>query len=197
MVVPGPANPAQKMSLLEAIAAATPAFGDLVKDSSNDYLKSKYLALPGLLKAIKPVLLEFGVVIYSQLLRDDSAFVVRTTIAFVDGTEEMASDFPIPDITNMQRIGAAVTYGVRYNLFALLTISPDSDDDGNADGAFALPGAAAAALPGLPPPAQFPQSAPPMQSWPMVTPAMQPMGYPQAMPGATPINPVQPFPVLQ
>jgi len=186
----------QKLSLLEAIAAASAGFGDLTKDSKNDYLKSSYLKLPGLLKAIKPALLEQGVVIYSQCVFAGGLWLVRTTLSFADGSEEISSDFPIPDATNLQRIGAAFTYGTRYNLFALLAVSPDEDDDGNY-GATAAPVAAGVALPGLPggagawptpgqqvvaPQAMYqqpPQMAPQMAQWPMVA------------------NPVQPFPVLQ
>jgi hypothetical protein len=183
----------QKLSLLEAIAAASAGFGDLTKDSKNDYLKSSYLKLPGLLKAIKPALLEQGVVIYSQCVFAGGLWLVRTTLSFADGSEEISSDFPIPDATNLQRIGAAFTYGTRYNLFALLAVSPDEDDDG----ATAAPAAAGVALPGLPggagawpapgqqvvaPQAMYqqpPQMAPQMAQWPMVA------------------NPVQPLPVLQ
>lgn len=187
--------PAQsrKISLLEAITAASNGFGDLTKDSKNDYLKSSYLALPGLLKAIKPALLEQGVVIYSQCIYSSGAWFVRTTLSFVDGSEELSSDYPVPDATNLQRIGAAFTYGVRYNLFALLAICPEADDDGNAAGAgsYVAP-AQAGGLPGLPatawpvpgqqiaaPQAMYHQQPSQMAQWPMVT------------------NPVQPLPVLQ
>jgi hypothetical protein len=188
----------QKLSLLEAIAAASAGFGDLTKDSKNDYLKSSYLKLPGLLKAIKPALLEQGVVIYSQCIAIGQACVIRTTLSFADGSEEISSDFPIPDATNLQRIGAAFTYGTRYNLFALLAVSPDEDDDGNY-GATVAPVAAGVALPGLPGGAGV---------WP--APGQQ-VTAPQAMyqqppapgyqvpqwPTQMPVNPAQPIPVLQ
>ena len=191
----------RKVTLLEAIAAASAGFGDLVKDSENTYLKSKYLGLPGLLKAVKPPLLEQGIAVYSQVMHDEAGWVVRTTLAFVDGTEEIFSDFPIPDLSNQQKIGAIITYGTRYNLFALLAICPEADDDGNSGG-YSFPAPAATQLPGLPggvqqrpapgqpvqaPPATYPQQAahPGWQSQP-------PMA---TMPPAM-VNPVQPLPVL-
>lgn len=183
----------RKVSLLEAIVAASPGFADLTKDSKNDYLKSQYLGLPGLLKAIKPALLEQGITVYSQALQENGSWVVRTTLAFVDGTEELYSDFPIPDLSNQQRIGAVMTYGTRYNLFALLAICPENDDDGNA-GSYSAP-AAAPALPGLP--GGFPGAGP---TWPapgQQVQAPQAM-YPQQMMQPPAIaNPVQPLPVLQ
>lgn len=183
----------QKVSLLEAIAAASAGFGDLTKDSKNDYLQSSYLKLPRLLKAIKPALLEQGVVIYSQCVSAEGLWFVCTTLSFVDGSEEISSDFPIPDATNLQRIGAAFTYGTRYNLFALLAVSPDEDDDGNYATTAAPTATAGVALPGLPggagvwpasgqqvaaPQAMY-QQPPQTAQWPMVA------------------NPVQPLPVLQ
>jgi len=178
-------------SLLEAIAAAAPCFAELTKDSRNDYLRSQYLGLPGLLKAIKPALLEQGVVVYSQIIWTAGAgWAVRTTLAFADGREEFCSDFPIPDPSNQQRVGAVVTFGTRYNLFALLAICPESDDDGNS-GSYGAPPVAATALPGLPGGAA-PWPAPGQEAQP------QQAAYQQAAPMPPVVAfPVQPLPVLQ
>lgn len=169
-----------KVSLLEAIAAASSSFGDLTKDSKNDYLKSSYLGLPGLLKAIKRPLLEQGVTIYTQLQRaHDGFFVVRTTLSTVSGDEEISSDFPVPEPTNLHKIGAAVTYGTRYNLLAMLAVCPEADDDGT----HAVYGgnSAPASLPGLPGGVSYQQ---------------QPFAAAAPMPPAM-AHPVQPLPVLQ
>lgn len=189
----------QKPKLLEAIAAAWPAFGDIVKDSKNDYLKSSYLSLPGLLQAIKAPLLEQGCTVYSQVMREDGMWFVRTTISFVDGSDEIASDFPITDLSSMQKIGAQITFGQRYNLFALLPVCPaEADDDGNASSYGAASGDGPAALPVLPGGLAAPAS------WPMpgqhvqAPPAMYPQGAPMApMPAAPVAYPAQPLPVLQ
>ena len=206
----------QKVTLLEAIAAATNSFGEMVKDSKNSFTNSPYQKLPALLQAIKPALLDQGVVIYSQVVAVDRCWVVRTTLALVDGSEELSSDFPVPDYTGVEtlakngalikspgpatrdQIGAAMTYGTRYNLYALLAVCPVEDDDGSS-GHFNPP--AATQLPGLPggvpswpapgqqvqaPPATFPANMHP--GW-QVQPPMATM--PPAM-----VNPVQPLPVL-
>jgi hypothetical protein len=183
-----------KPTLLEAIAAASSGFGDLVKDSDNDYLKSRYLALPGLLKAIKGPLLEHGVVIYSQVMMLGSFWVVRTTVAFVDGSEELFSDFPIPDPSTQQKIAAVVTFGTRYNLFALLAVCPENDDDGNSGSNCTAPGASSHGLPGLPGSSVQPMQVP-QHVWPQPGLPVQPMPVPQL--GAPVIGyPVQPQPVL-
>lgn len=189
----------QKVTLLEAIAAASNAFGDLTKDSKNEYLRSQYLGLPGLLKAIKPPLLEQGVIIYTQVVpigtwQNCVTWVVRTTVAFADGSEELSSDFPIPDPSTQQKIGAVITFGTRYNLFALLAICPENDDDGNSGTNFAAAAPAQAqALPGLPGAAPMPAA------WPMPGQQVQaPQAmYQQAPAPAAMAYPVQPLPVLQ
>lgn len=178
----------RKVSLLEAIAAATNSFGELIKDTKNEFTKSPYQKLPALLQAIKPALVDQGIVIYTQVLAVGSSWVVRTTLAFIDGSEELSSDFPITDASSMQKIGATMTFGTRYNLYALLAICPVEDDDGNA-GSYSAP-AAAPALPGLP--GGLPGVAP---SWPAPGQYVQP---PQQMMQPPAIaNPVQPLPVLQ
>lgn len=174
----------RKLTLFEAVSAASSSFGDLTKDSKNDYLKSQYLALPGLLRAIKQPLIEQGVTIYTQIVKaHDSSFVVRTTLALTDGTEELASDFPVFDASNMHKIGAAVTYGTRYNLLALLAICPDNDDDGAS--AVYSASAGSSALPGLPGGVAPVSGAP----WAPQAPMAQ-------MPPAI-AQPVQPYNVLQ
>lgn len=174
-----PVQQGRKPTLLEAVSAASASFGGLTKDSKNDYLKSQYLALPGLLRAIKQPLLEHGVVIYTQIMRvEGGTFVVHTTLALADGSEEISSSFPVFDPTNMHKIGAAVTYGTRYNLLALLAVCPDNDDDGNMSAFSAAPQGLPGGLPGgITPAAQAPQ-----QQAPWTPPAIA--------------QPVQPSPVL-
>lgn len=189
-------------SLLERLVAAAPFFGDLVKDSKNDYLRSQYMGLPALLKAVKPPLLEQGVTIYSQLVVNDGCWVVRTTLSTIDGSEELSSDFPVPiesaqDLprpTSLQKIGGAVTYGVRYNLFALLAVCPESDDDGNS--AMSSAPILAQALPGFPGGVQVSAAWPAPGQQVQAPPAMYaPAPVPAPMPPAI-AYPTQPLPVL-
>ena len=178
----------RKVSLLEAIAAATNSFGELIKDTKNEFTKSPYQKLPALLQAIKPALVDQGIVIYTQVLAVSGAWVVRTTLAFVDGSEELSSDFPVTDVSSMQKIGASMTFGTRYNLYALLAVCPAEDDDGNSGGYSASAPAAVPALPGLP--GGLPGAGP---SWPAPGHHVQPQ---QMMQPPAIANPVQPAPVL-
>jgi hypothetical protein len=138
---------------------------------------------------------------------------MRTTLAFKDGSEELSSDFPVNDMTTMHKTAGHVKYGVRYNLFALLSICPEADDDGNS---VVYPGEKppSTQLPGLPAPASWPapgqQVQQPQVNWqqplttgyqpqpPMATNyATTPQDWPviSTMPPGV-VNPVQPLPVL-
>jgi hypothetical protein len=201
-----------KPTLFEAIAAASPSFGPMIKDSKNSFTNSPYQKLPALLEAVKPPLLEQGVVIYSAVTGTPSGWVVRTTLALLDDSQEISSDFPIPDCSGVEtftksgavikspspasrdQIGAAITYGIRYNLYALLAVCPVEDDDG-ASG-YTASGASSHGLPGLPgSPSQPMQS--PQPAWPQPGLPAQSVPVPQFVPMAPAIgHPVQPHPVL-
>ena len=201
-------------TLLEAIAAAKADFGDLSWDQKNTYLKSEYTGLPKLLRAVEPALLDQGIVIYSQFVYEEPFWRLRTTVGFKDGSEELFSDFLVTDTSNMHKFAGHYKLGTRYNLYALLELCPEKDDDGN-ETVYGNSPPAAAQLPGLPAPAswpapgqqvQQPQAAFPQPALhpgyqpqpPMATNyATTPQGWPviSTMPPGM-VNPVQPLPVL-
>ena len=81
----------------------------------------------------------------------------------------------------MLKIGGIMTYGTRYNLYALLAVCPEDDDDGVA-AVYGSQSAAPAALPGLPGGVAYQQP---------------PAAVPQMVPAPAVAYPVQPLPVLQ
>ena len=65
-----PSKPeAVNLDIYQAILAASAEFGPLTKDAANSYLKSSYLSLPALLKAVREPLSDQGVVITAALCR--------------------------------------------------------------------------------------------------------------------------------
>jgi hypothetical protein len=213
---PIPASPSEGLMLWEAVTAASENFGPLRKDKENTYLKSKYLSPAALDEALREPLLQYSVIWYSRIMFDSGTgnWFVRTYLQFVDGSEADHSDFPITDPTNHQRVGICVTYGIRYNLMALLRIVPLDDDDGNVDGytvdAISKRVAPPQVMPAMPAtPAQNlyaqQQFPPPQAAWPPNGQGPAPQGgWPQAMYQGHPgqqvgpfINPVQPLPTLQ
>lgn len=118
----------------------------LVKDRAGD--KAKYLQLSTLLAAVEPVLLKNEIVIVqgcAENIADGLLIAIRveTTLVHVSG-EWIASDVVVPvsgpiikgggraDQVGAQDGGISITYGKRYSLAAILSISVDDDTDGAA-----------------------------------------------------------------
>jgi len=98
-------------------------------DAENSYLKTGFLSLPGLYAALSEPLAQNNLALSTTVAFSAEAgmFVVRTTLSSLETGESDHSDFPISSITKRDDIGSSLTYGTRYNSFALLTFSPDSD----------------------------------------------------------------------
>lgn len=95
------------------------------KDGANPHFKSKYLTLDHLLEKLLPVCNELDLLITHQT-KDGNVVTIVT-----DGKDIIESFFPIGDTSNPQKIGSAITYAKRYNLWQLFNIVTDDDDDGN------------------------------------------------------------------
>jgi hypothetical protein len=125
-------QPAQEPvnNIYSAILAASVNFGSLEKDADNPYFKSKYLSLGALLNAIRPALSDQGIIITSGYTLLPQGWVVTTELLHIPTDTSVQSMFPVTDTSGSQKIGAAGTFGMRYNLLQLLGIAA-SDDDGN------------------------------------------------------------------
>lgn len=120
--------PAAPVDIYQAILAASGSFGSLARESANTYLKSQYLSLPALLKAVREPLSDQGVIITSAFVQSGQQFVIETTLRHIGSGTEISSCFPVLDMTNPQKVGACATYGFRYSLMHLLGIAPEDDD---------------------------------------------------------------------
>ena len=130
--------PATPDNLTTALLAASVNFGPLEKDADNPYFKSKYLSLGALLNAVRPALSDQGVLITSRYLLVPQGWVVETTLIHAPSGTTVASQFPVSDASGSQKVGAAGSYGMRYNLLQLLGIAA-ADDDGNSTAGLAAP----------------------------------------------------------
>jgi hypothetical protein len=102
----------------------------LKKDGINPHFRSSYVTLNQVLDKVKKPLNDMGVVIVQSVEETG----LRTRIIDTEGvgtTDEVSSLVPFPPITDMQKLGGAITYARRYSLIALLGLE-DEDDDGNA-----------------------------------------------------------------
>lgn len=124
----------EKSTSLKHIATALVSFhnavGTIPKDSANPFFKSKYAALPDILKAIQQPLNNAGLVV-SQFPTGNHG--LTTILIHAESGEYIQDTYEMSPVKNdPQGLGSAITYQRRYALGAILNLNIDEDDDGNA-----------------------------------------------------------------
>ena len=114
------------MSIYKKLFEAKKEIGKISKDSKNPFFKSNYLSLNGLIDAIEEVLNKNGLL----LLQPIEAEWVKSKIIDIEDGEFVSSEMHLPNITDPQKLGSAITYFRRYTLESLLGLKAE-DDDGN------------------------------------------------------------------
>ena len=100
-------------------------------DVDNEFTKSKYADLEGVLDLLNPFFVEHSALIDQSPFFKGDTWVLRTRISV--GGEERLWDFPLLGFdskTPMQSLASAVTYARRYQLKGIFKLV-DSDDDAN------------------------------------------------------------------
>jgi hypothetical protein len=116
------------INLIQALIKARAEFPSIQKDKVNPHFKVSYASLDSVLDAVTPVLCKHGLAIV-QLMEKGN---ILKTHLFHESGEVLTSEYELPDIQDNQKKGAALTYARRYSVCALLSITADEDDDGNA-----------------------------------------------------------------
>jgi hypothetical protein len=98
--------------------------GKLKKNASNPFYNSQYLELNELLDEVQP-LVETNRILLTQPIKDGTVFSI---LECLDTGEVMDSGIDLPQISDPQKIGSAITYYRRYTLKSLLAISEEDDD---------------------------------------------------------------------
>ena len=114
------------MSIYKKLFEAKKEIGKISKDSKNPFFKSNYLSLGGLIDAVEAVLQKHDLI----LLQPIEAEWVKTQIIDIEDGEKVQSEMHLPNITDPQKLGSAITYFRRYTLESLLGLKAE-DDDGN------------------------------------------------------------------
>ena len=118
---------------LNEIAAALVGFhkamGKVKKEAANPFFKSKYASLPNILDAIRePLILNNLAVVQFPTGENE-----LTTILMHTSGQFMQSSYLMRPVKNdPQGVGSCITYQRRYAVGAILSLSIDEDDDGNA-----------------------------------------------------------------
>lgn len=102
------------------------------KDASNPFFKSKYATLDGMIDHCKPILKKHGLAVVQTFTPSEKSISLKT-ILLHEGGECIESILSIPvENDKPQTYGSAITYARRYAYAAILGITADDDDDGNA-----------------------------------------------------------------
>ena len=122
----------QPDNLFSALVKAQLEFTPIIKDKLNPQFKSKYADLDSIMKSIREPLLRHNLVLFSFFEKAEEQTNLVTRITFAPTGESFQIDYPIVLPANEQQKGSALTYARRYSICALLNLSADADDDGNA-----------------------------------------------------------------
>ncbi|MCC5612100.1 ERF family protein [Nostoc sp. CHAB 5834] len=114
--------------LIKALIKAKAEFNPIQKDGTNPHYKRKYATLDAVLDAVTAALGKHGLVIIQTTEILEGKTVLRTHI-FHESGESIASTYPLPEISDSQKLGAALTYARRYAVCAILSVTADEDDD--------------------------------------------------------------------
>jgi hypothetical protein len=118
------------MSIYKKLFKITSTMDKMKKDSTNPFFNSKYFDVNQLIEAVRPALIAEGLL----LLQPIEGGAVGTRIVDVDSGDSVEAFIPLPDLSDPQKIGSAVTYYRRYTLQSLLGIEAEDDDANLASG---------------------------------------------------------------
>ena len=114
--------------LTEALLKFHKEVGTVSKTATNPFFKKKYVPLDEILKVVSKPLIESGLVVVQMPDNKGlTTMLMHESGQWLSGKMEM---MPVKDDPQAQ--GSAITYAKRYGLSAVLQLSTDEDDDGNA-----------------------------------------------------------------
>jgi len=116
--------------LAEALAKAQSELEGAKKESTNPFFKSNYADLHAVIKSAFPYLSKYGLSVSQGNEIIPNAICVTTTLMHASG-QWLRSKVKLPlSKVDAQGVGAAITYGRRYGLSAIVGIA-QYDDDAN------------------------------------------------------------------
>lgn len=118
--------PEQIKTFHEKLIAFQSAVGAVKKEKDNPYFKSKYADINIYLAEIKPKLSEVGLMLTQPIYTTEGQMFMETIVS--DGTAQIKTTMPIPQLADLQKLGAAITYIRRYSLQSLLALEAEDKD---------------------------------------------------------------------
>ena len=123
-----------KAKIYDALAKAQGEMQAVHKNSNNPHFKSKYANLDSIIDMAKPILASHGLAIVQMPIFEEGMCGVSTKITHSSGESIDCGELllPLGRGGGAQGAGSSITYARRYSISAVLCISTDDDDDGNA-----------------------------------------------------------------
>jgi len=119
-------------NLAKALAAAQAEMKNAPLNRTNPHFKSKYADLAAIRDATVPVLAKHGLSIVQYTKMCDGTLMLHTRLLHESG-EYLEGEYPLPAAYDKPQVmGSAYTYAKRYSWSAMLGVSAEDDDDGNA-----------------------------------------------------------------
>jgi hypothetical protein len=112
------------LTFLQKLHNAKQSIKKIAKNAKNPHFKNNYADINALIEEVEPILLENRLL----LLQPIEDGYVYSRIVDIDSGEICESCMKLPEITDPQKIGSAVTYYRRYTLQSLLSLQAIDDD---------------------------------------------------------------------
>ena len=112
------------LTFLQKLHNAKQSIKKIAKNAKNPHFKNNYADINALIEEVEPILLENRLL----LLQPIEDGYVYSRIVDIDTSEICESCMKLPEITDPQKIGSAVTYYRRYTLQSLLSLQAVDDD---------------------------------------------------------------------
>jgi hypothetical protein len=112
------------LTFLQKLHNAKQSIKKIAKNAKNPHFKNNYADINALIEEVEPILLENRLL----LLQPIEDGYVYSRIVDIDSAEICESCMKLPEITDPQKIGSAVTYYRRYTLQSLLCLQAVDDD---------------------------------------------------------------------
>jgi hypothetical protein len=121
----------QLNELAAALSKTQAMLQGAVKDAKNDHFKSRYADLASCWDACRDALAANGLSVVQLPEGDGSVVTMTTMLIHASGQWVACTGTFRPTKADPQGLGSCITYARRYQLCAIVGISPE-DDDGNA-----------------------------------------------------------------
>ena len=116
------------MKLYEKIQKIQKEIGKIEKDKENPYYNSRYFDINQLLAKLMPLAHNHDLIITQPITFIEGRMMLSTVLMSED--EKEVFTIPLPENSDPQKMGSAITYFRRYSLQSLFCLEAE-DDDGN------------------------------------------------------------------